>query len=75
MYQWTFEIKDVVSFADTVITIYGLTIEECYKKIKGMKIPNLRTYDNIEEYLVLKEVIEIDEDLDLGFEEEEEAIA
>jgi len=75
MYQWTFEIKDVVNFAETVITIYGLTIEECYIKIKRMRIPYLKTMTNIEEYLVLKEVIEIDEDLELDFEEETESIA
>ena len=40
-----------------------------------MKIPYLRTYTNIEEYLVLKEVIEIDEDLELDFEDEPEPIA
>lgn len=75
MYQWTFEIKDVVNFAETVITVYGLTIEQCYQKIKAMKIPYLRTYTNIEEYLVLKEVIEIDEDLELDFEEDKEPVA
>jgi len=75
MYQWTFEIKDVVNFAETVITVYGLTIKQCYQKIKAMKIPYLRTYTNIEEYLVLKEVIEIDEDLELDFEDEPKSVA
>ena len=71
MYQWTFEIKDVVKFSETTITIYGLDIEECYNKIRGLKIPSLRRIADIDEYLILKEVIEIDEDLELDFEEEE----
>lgn len=66
IYQWTFEIKDVVKFSETTIPIYGLTIDECYKKIRDLKIPSLRTFADIEEYLILKEVIEFD-----GDEEEE----
>ena len=59
-YQWTFMVKEVILFSETTITIYGLTIDECYKKIRDLKIPSLRTFADIEEYLILKEVIEFD---------------
>jgi len=62
-YQWTFEIKDVVKFSETTITVYGLTIDECYKKIRELRIPYLRKIADIEEYLILKEVIEVSIDV------------
>ena len=70
-YQWTFEIKDVVKFDETTVTVSAQTYKEAVKKIKGLKIPQLDTYTDIEEGMRLQQVYEVDENID-PFEEEQQ---
>lgn len=63
-YQWTFEIKDVVKFEETTITVSAKTYKEAVKKIKGLKIPQLDTYTDIEEGMRLQQVYEVDENIE-----------
>jgi hypothetical protein len=66
VYQWTFEIQDVVKFEETSITVTCETYEQAIKKIKALKIPQLRTYDDIDEGLKLTQVYEVESDFDSG---------
>ena len=70
-YQWTFEIKDVVRFEETTVTVSAETYKEAVKKIKGLKIPQLDTYTDIEEGMRLQQVYEVDENTE-QFDEEEQ---
>ena len=70
-YQWTFEIKDVVKFDETTVTVSAQTYKEAVKKIKRLKIPQPDTYTDIEEGMRLQQVYEVDENIDT-FEEEEQ---
>lgn len=72
IYQWTFEVKgDVIKFEETEITVFADTYENAIKKVRSLRIPSLKTYDNIEEHLKLSHVIEcgIEEINDSDFEE------
>ena len=63
-FQWTFEIKDVVNFEGTLITINAFTYEESVKKVRGLKLPQLRTYSDVEDAIRLTTVFEVDPDFD-----------
>lgn len=71
IYQWTFEVKgDVIKFEETEITVFADTYENAIKKVRSLRIPSLKTYDNIEEHLKLSHVIECEsEEIDDDFEE------
>lgn len=58
-YQWTFQVKDVVNFEETTITIYSDTYNEAIKKIKSLKLPQLRSFESIEESIKLTNVYEV----------------
>lgn len=60
-FEWTFEINDVVKFSETHITIYSNTYEDAIKKIRDLKLPDLRTYTDIEDRLKLINVHECEE--------------
>lgn len=68
-FQWTFEVKDVVNFEGTHITINALTYEEAIKKVRGLKLPQLRSYSDVEEGIRLTAVLEIDSNTDDEFPE------
>jgi hypothetical protein len=75
-FQWTFSINDVVKFEETTITVYAETYERAIRKVKKLKLPSLRTFDDVEENLKLTNVYEINPYYDTGDEfvpsEEEE---
>lgn len=58
-FQWTFSINDVVKFEETTITVYAETYEQALRKVKKLKLPSLRTFDDVEENLKLTNVYEI----------------
>ncbi len=58
-YSFFFEIKDVVEFSDTQLTVYALTYKEAIQKIYKLKLPQLERYSDIEEHLRLLSVEEI----------------
>lgn len=49
---------DVIKFEETEITIFSDTYENAIKKVRGLRIPSLKTYENIEEHLKLAQVYE-----------------
>lgn len=63
-FEWTFTIKDLVNFDGASITVYAPTYEQAIKKIRTLKLPDLRTYDNIADGLKLTQVIEFKDQLD-----------
>jgi hypothetical protein len=68
-YWWTFEVKEVIDFADTNIQVSGGEYKEVINKIRALKIPSLYKYDDIDEHLKLISVAEFD--LDEEFEDED----
>ncbi len=58
-FQWTFTVKDVVQFEETSITIYAETYEKAIRKVRKLKLPSLRSFDDIEENIKLASVYEI----------------
>lgn len=59
-FQWTFSINDVVKFEETTITVYAETYEQAIRKVKKLKLPSLRTFEDVEENLKLTNVYEVD---------------
>ena len=66
IFQWTFEITDVVRFEETSITVTCATYEQAIKKIRALKLPQLRTYDDIAEGVKLTQAYEVEGDFDAG---------
>lgn len=62
-YQWTFSITDVIKFEETEITVFADTYENAIRKIRGLKLPQLRTYTSVEEGMKLTQVYEVREDV------------
>ena len=60
MYWWTFEVKDVVDFAETTIQVSASEYREAIKKIYRLQLPSLERYTDISEHLKLTSVIETD---------------
>lgn len=58
-FQWTFEVNDVVKFEGTQVTVYSDSYDKAIRKVKSLKLPSLRTFDDIEGNLKLTEVYEI----------------
>ena len=67
-FLWTFEVKDLVNFEGTSISVYSQTYEQAIRKVKKLKLPSLRSFDDIEENLKLKEVYEMGGNYENGFE-------
>lgn len=65
-FQWSFRIKDVINFEGTSITVYSPTYESAIKKIRSMKLPDLRSYETVEDGLRLESALEMDERFDEG---------
>lgn len=59
-FQWTFTVNEVVKFEETSITVYSKTYEQAIRKIKKLKLPSLKSLDDIEENLKLASVYEVD---------------
>jgi len=75
MFWWTFEVKDVVDFAETTIQVSATEYREAIKKIYKLQIPSLERYTDIGEHLKLTSVIETDapeDELVLGHEVDDE---
>lgn len=72
VYQWTFEIKDVIQFSEATITVTSGTYEQAIRKIKAMKLPQLKTFDDIDEGIKLTQVYEVEGGFNTGDPEETE---
>lgn len=59
-FQWTFSINDVVKFEETAITVYAKTYEQAIRKVKKLRLPSLKTFEDIEENIKLTNVYEVD---------------
>ena len=61
-YQWTFMVKEVISFSETTLTVYGDTIDEALEKIEFLPIAEFMEIDNLRDKLVLKDVLEMEDE-------------
>lgn len=61
-YQWTFMVKEVISFSETTLTVYGDTIDEALEKIEFLRIAEFMEIDNLRDKLVLKDVREMEDE-------------
>ena len=61
-YQWTFMVKEVISFSETTLTVYGDTIDEALEKIEFLRIAEFMEIDNLRDKLVLKDVLEMEDE-------------
>jgi hypothetical protein len=64
-YQWTFQVKDVVNFEGTEISVYSNTHKGALRKIKNMRLPQLEKMEDMEDSLRLTFVVEIREDINI----------
>jgi hypothetical protein len=69
LYQWTFQVLDYKNFEGTSIVVYAPTYKDALRKIRDLKLPQLLTFDEIEDGVKLIQVYEMD--FDSGLEEEE----
>jgi hypothetical protein len=69
LYQWTFQVLDYKNFEGTNIVVYAPTYKDALRKIRDLKLPQLLTFDEIEDGVKLIQVYEMD--FDSGLEEEE----
>lgn len=70
MFTFTFEVTgDVIKFSDTSIAVIANNYPDAIKKVKSLKLPELRAFDDISEMLKLVSVEEWEdsdeEDLEL----------
>lgn len=63
-YQWTFIVKEVISFSETTLTVYGDTIDEALEKIEFLGIAEFMEIDNLKDKLKLMDVLEMEDELD-----------
>jgi hypothetical protein len=70
LFQWTFEIKDYLNFEGTSIAVYASTYKDALRKVKDLKLPQLATFEVIEDALKLIQIYEVD--VMTGLEPEEE---
>ena len=61
-YQLTFMVKEVISFSETTLTVYGDTIDEALEKIEFLGIAEFMQIDNFKDNLVLKDVLEMEDE-------------
>ena len=74
-YQWTFMVKEVISFSETTLTVYGDTIDEALEKIEFLGIAEFMQIDNLKDKLKLMDVLEMEEELDFEIEDDPENIS
>lgn len=70
MFTFTFEVTgDVIKFSETSIAVIANNYPDAIKKVKSLKLPELRAFDDISEMLKLVSVEEWEdsdeEDLEL----------
>ncbi len=63
-YQWTFMVKEVISFSETTLTVYGDTIDEALEKIDILGIAEFMQIDDFKDKLVLKDVLEMEDEIE-----------
>ena len=68
-YQWTFMVKEVISFSETTLTVYGDTIDEALEKIEFLGIAEFMQIDNLKDKLKLMDMLEMEEEIE--FEEDD----
>ena len=60
LYQWTFQVLDYKNFEGTSIVVYAPTYKDAIRKIRDLKLPQLLTFDEIEDGVKLIQVYEMD---------------
>lgn len=55
-------VKEVISFSETTLTVYGDTIDEALEKIEFLRIAEFMEIDNLRDKLVLKDVLEMEDE-------------
>lgn len=60
LFQWTFEVLDYKNFEGTSIAVYASTYKDALRKVKDLKLPQLSTFEIIEDALKLIQVYEVD---------------
>jgi hypothetical protein len=60
LYQWTFQVLDYKNFEGTNIVVYAPTYKDALRKIRDLKLPQLLTFDEIEDGVKLIQVYEMD---------------
>lgn len=55
-------VKEVISFSETTLTVYGDTIDEALDKIEFLRIAEFMEIDNLRDKLVLKDVLEMEDE-------------
>jgi hypothetical protein len=60
LYQWTFQVLDYKNFEGTSIVVYAPTYKDALRKIRDLKLPQLLTFDEIEDGVKLIQVYEMD---------------
>ena len=64
LFQWTFEIKDYLNFEGTSIAVYAPKYKDALRKVRDLQLPQLATFDVIEDAMKLIQVYEVDTLLD-----------
>ena len=65
LFQWTFEIKDYLNFDGASIAVYAPKYKDALRKVRDLQLPQLATFEVIEDAMKLVQVYEIDEIIDL----------
>ena len=65
LFQWTFEIKDYLNFDGASIAVYAPKYKDALRKVRDLQLPQLATFEVIEDAMKLVQVYEIDEVIDL----------
>ena len=60
LYKWTFQVLDYKNFEGTNIVVYAPTYKDALRKIRDLKLPQLLTFDEIEDGVKLIQVYEMD---------------
>lgn len=59
MFTFTFIVTgDVIKFSETRVVVFAESYPEAIKKVKSIRIPELRAYDDISEMLKMESVEE-----------------
>jgi hypothetical protein len=64
LFQWTFEIIDWKNFEGTSIAVYAPTYKDALRKVKDLKLPQLLTFEAIEDGVKFIQVYEVDYSVD-----------
>ena len=57
-------VKEVIDFSETTLTVYGDSLNEALEKIEILGVGTFMGIDDFKEKLILKDVLEMEEDLE-----------